>query len=219
LETASPFVAGVADAFLPATPDATPAKRRVLLAGLRLFAERGYHATSIRDIAAGAGVKSASLYAHFVSKEAILADLVLLGHDEHHRILLQALMGSGVGPREQLAALVRAHVLSHCAYPTLAVVANYEMRHLSDMELAPAVALRRHSESILEELLRRGEEQGVFRLGHFDATRAALGALGLSVATWYPAYREVFTPEELADANVDLAMRMVGAAADTATPA
>jgi AcrR family transcriptional regulator len=56
-------------------PDAT--RGRILLAGLGLFAEHGFHGTSIRDIAAGTAVQSASLYAHFPSKEAILAELVL----------------------------------------------------------------------------------------------------------------------------------------------
>jgi AcrR family transcriptional regulator len=207
---------GTDDSTLPPTPDATPTKRRILLAGLKLFAERGYHATSIRDIAAGAQVQSASLYSHFASKEAILAELVLIGHDEHHRELLSALLGSGVDPRQQLVALVRAHVLGHCRYPTLAVVANHEMMQLSEEALAPAGALRRHSEAILLELLTQGEQQGSFHLAHLDATRAAVATMGSSVATWYSAYRDHFTPDELADAYAALALRMVGATETTA---
>jgi AcrR family transcriptional regulator len=202
---------GTDDSTLPPTPEATPTKRRILLAGLKLFAERGYHATSIRDIAAGAGVQSASLYSHFASKEAILAELVLIGHDEHHRDLLSALLGSGVEPRQQLVALVGAHVRGHCRYPTLAVVANHEMAQLSEEALAPAAAIRRHSEAILLELLTRGEQQGAFRLVQLDATRVAIATMGSSVATWYPTYRDLFTPDQLADAYATLALRMVGA--------
>jgi hypothetical protein len=69
---------------LPPRPAAGGTRDRILLAGLGLFAEHGFHGTSIRDIAAGAAVQSASLYAHFPSEEAILAELVLAGHEEHH---------------------------------------------------------------------------------------------------------------------------------------
>ena len=54
---------------LPPRPAADGTRGRILLAGLGLFAEHGYHGTSIRDIAAEAAVQSASLYAHFPSKE------------------------------------------------------------------------------------------------------------------------------------------------------
>ena len=68
---------------LPPWPAADGTRGRILLAGLGLFAEHGFYGTSIRDIAAGASIRSASLYAHFPSKEAILAELVLAGHEEH----------------------------------------------------------------------------------------------------------------------------------------
>src|SRR5450432_3077518 len=66
---------------LPPRPATDGTRGRILRAGLGLFAEHGFHGTSIRDIAAEAAVQSASLYAHFPSKEAILAELVLAGHE------------------------------------------------------------------------------------------------------------------------------------------
>lgn len=48
-----------------------PAKRRILEEGLRLFAERGLSATSIRDIAAATGYSNPALYKHFKTKEAL----------------------------------------------------------------------------------------------------------------------------------------------------
>ena len=49
---------------------------RIVAAAFELFAERGYHAVSVRDIAAAVGVKDASLYNHFAGKQAIF-DAVL----------------------------------------------------------------------------------------------------------------------------------------------
>ncbi|MGH7860068.1 MAG: helix-turn-helix domain-containing protein, partial [Candidatus Binatia bacterium] len=61
---------------LPAGVSPPGTRRQILDAALRLFAERGYGGTSIRDIARAAGVQSASLYSHYPSKEHVLAEIV-----------------------------------------------------------------------------------------------------------------------------------------------
>jgi len=57
---------------LPVVDDKIPTKRKILSYTLDLFATKGYTETSVRDIATAVGVKSASLYNHFTSKEDIL---------------------------------------------------------------------------------------------------------------------------------------------------
>ena len=59
-------------------------KGRIVEAAFGLFAERGYHAVSVRDIAAAVGVKDASLYNHFPGKQAIF-DAVLAAQLERTR--------------------------------------------------------------------------------------------------------------------------------------
>lgn len=51
--------------------DDPPGKKAILRNGLRLFAERGFSATSIRDIAAATGLSNPALYKHFKTKEAL----------------------------------------------------------------------------------------------------------------------------------------------------
>lgn len=51
--------------------DAPPAKRAILLEGLKLFASRGYEAVSVRDIAAATGFSNPALFRHFASKDAL----------------------------------------------------------------------------------------------------------------------------------------------------
>ena len=196
---------------LPPRPATDGTRGRILLAGLGLFAEHGFHGTSIRDIAAETAVQSASLYAHFPSKEAILAELVLAGHEEHHTRLVTALLESGTDPRDRLAALVRAHVQAHTDYPMLAVVANNEMHALSPTAAAPAAAVRRQSEALLAEVLAMGHQQGVFDIVHLEATAAAIGGMGIRVANWYPAPKAGLNPSQLADVYASLALRMAGA--------
>jgi len=196
---------------LPPDPRIVGTRGRILLAGLELFAGRGYHATSIRDIAAAAGLTSASLYTHFASKEAILTELVLLGHEWHHRVLVAALVSAGGGPAEQLAELVRAHVTVHCRYPLLARVTENERIHLEPDAYAPSDALRQASWELVAEVVRRGAEQGAFDMEEPPLTQVAISYLGISASTWF-AEQDVYSPEDVGDRYAALALRMVGAA-------
>lgn len=60
----------------PPASDAEPTAQRILSAALTLFAERGFAATSVRQIAAAVGVTDAALYSHFPSKQAIFDRLI-----------------------------------------------------------------------------------------------------------------------------------------------
>ena len=197
---------------LPIEASESGTARRILEAGLELFSSRGYHGTSIRDVAELAGVKSASLYSHFSAKEDILGRLVFIGHDVHHRTLLSAMLEAGADPRDQLTSVIQAHVTVHCRYTHLAVVATRERKHLSETALAPAEALRRRSEALAVEIVNRGIEQDLFHVPDYEATLVAIGSMGIAVADWYPDRATALSPEAVAGAYARLALRMVGAA-------
>jgi len=184
---------------------------RILLSGLELFAGRGYHATSIRDIAGAAGIQSASLYSHFVSKEAILAELVLLAHDVHHRALVSALMDAGADPRDQLSAVIRTHVAMHCRFSKLALIAGHERQHLSPEAQGPSEALRRASEQLGEEVIARGVVRGHFHLVNDELSLLAVSSLGAAVSGWYPQRGSGMTPEQVGEVYAMLVLRMLGA--------
>ena len=198
-----------ADDRLP--PDARVAgtRGRILLAGLELFGGRGYHATSVRDIATGAGLTSPSLYTHFASKEAILAELVMIGHEWHHRVLVNALVSAGGDPTDQLAELVRSHVTVHCRYPLLSRVVTNERQHLGPDASGPSEALRKASWDLVEEVLRRGLEAGQFLVDDATLTQTAISSLGISAGTWFLEQSD-YTPEQVGDRYAALALRMAG---------
>jgi AcrR family transcriptional regulator len=196
----------------PLLPDiAVPAgsRSRILEAGLVLFAQRGYYGTSIRDIAAAAGLQSASLYTHFSSKESILAELVRIGHEAHHRALTLALMECGSDAVAQLRAMVEAHVGAHADFPVLGVVVNHELMHLSPEAAAPAVALRDQSLTLFIAVVERGMAAGVFEVPQPDVIMTAITTMGSSVAVWYPTRRHDISRETLCRSYADLAVRMV----------
>jgi AcrR family transcriptional regulator len=180
----------------------------ILATGLQLFAQKGYHATSIRDIGLAMGLTAANLYAHFPSKEHLLAELVRRGHEAHHRALCAALLESGPLPLQQLQSLVRAHVRMHAEYAMLAVVAHTELHALSPELQAPAVAIRKQSEALLTGVMARGQQQRVFHLPQPFVVAAAIGGMGLRVAHWYHDGLGL-TLDQVADVHAELATRMV----------
>jgi AcrR family transcriptional regulator len=182
---------------------------RILSAGLLLFAQRGFDGTSIRDLGNELGLKAGNLYAYFRGKEHLLAELVRVGHAEHLDRLQRALVASPPGPTAQVRSLVFAHVKFHAEHAMLAAVANNEMHALSPELAAPALALRKQSETLFREVVERGVGRGTFHPPHVFVTVAAIAGMGMRVAHWY---RPDFplTPDEIAETHAELAVRMLG---------
>ena len=196
---------------LPAAPPGT--RGRILLSALQNFAEYGFFGTSIRDLAGGAGVNSATLYAHYPSKEQILADLVLLGHEELHRRMQQALVEAAPGPQEQLVALVKAQVYAHTDYPLLALVSNAELHALSPQLAAPSLALREQSRELALRVLHTGVERGDFAVADIGLAAIAIGSMGVRVASWFGP-DQPYTRDQVADAFAAFALQIVHAGKD-----
>src|SRR5258708_19318811 len=57
-------------------PDTRPVREKIRAAAVRLFAEMGYHAAPLRDIAKLANIQAASIYYHYPSKQALLVEIM-----------------------------------------------------------------------------------------------------------------------------------------------
>src|SRR5262245_5364413 len=110
---------------------AQAAARRLLVAGIEAFSERGYHATTTRAIAARADMSPAAVYVHYRSKEALLFAISRIGHESALRAVLAA-RDSTAEPVPRLRAVVRAHVGWHARHHTMARVIQYELCALSE---------------------------------------------------------------------------------------
>ncbi|HUP85788.1 MAG TPA: TetR/AcrR family transcriptional regulator [Acidimicrobiales bacterium] len=198
-----------ADVLLPPRATADGTLRRVQERALLLFAERGYHGVPMRELAAATGVRASSLYAHVASKEELLLQLIALGHEEHRDAMRQAVLDADGSPAEQLAAATRAHVRFHASYPLLATVANNELRSLGPEAQAAVLAVRSDAEGLLRDVIDRG-----IRVGHFDCpdtwlAMAAIGAIGIRVASWYRS-SSPYPVELVCDRYAEFALRIVG---------
>jgi len=183
--------------------------RRLLGAAVEAFGERGFHATTTRDIARRAGLSPAGLYVHYRSKSALLGHLSRVGHAAALRLVEHALSLPGDSPR-RLHALVTAFVAWHAEHHTVARIVQYELRSLDAEDAREVAAMRRRLEGLVEAEVRRGVDAGTLSTQHpHQATRAVL-SLGIDVARWYsPAGRE--SPARLGRIYADLALRMLSA--------
>jgi AcrR family transcriptional regulator len=177
-----------------------------------LFRERGYAATSIRDIARALSVQGASLYAHVTSKEDVLWAIVdrAAGRFEAaaDRAEREAEARRPGDPAEAIAALVRAHVEVLTADVDEAGVFVSEWRSLGPERRAEILARRDAYERRFRTRIAEGIAVGAFGLTDPAVASSALLSAVNGVATWYdPAGR--LPASRIADHLVDLILRML----------
>ncbi|MGW7366044.1 TetR/AcrR family transcriptional regulator [Streptomyces sp. NPDC054841] len=188
---------------------APEAARKLLVAAVEAFAERGYHATTTRDIAGRAGMSPAALYIHYKTKEELLHRISRIGHDKALEVLSTASEGGGT-PSERLAAAVSSFVRWHAGRHDTARVVQYELDALSEEHRTEIVELRRRSDAVVRQILRDGVEAGEFDVPDVPGTTLAVLSLCIDVARWFSTQGRR-TPEEVGALYADLVLRMVSA--------
>jgi AcrR family transcriptional regulator len=190
--------------------------RRILLAAAKAFAERGFHATTTRDIAAQAGLSSAALYVYFRSKEEVLYQIATSALDFTIEVAATEARGPG-SPPERLARLVRVLTIWHTYNSQVAHVVLYQTGALSPAHLADITAKQREVSRVLRQVITDGVKSGDFDVPDAAFATLAILSLCLDVARWYrPGYR--LTPQQLGDANAAAALRIVAGAVPGTTP-
>lgn len=185
--------------------------RQVRRAALELFAEKGYAAVSMRQIAAEVGVQAGALYLYTPDKQSLLAD-ILTAHMED---LLEAWQRwptpQRTGPQAQFEAFVRFHIRHHLERGAAVFISYMELRNLEPENFARIEAMRRRYEAVLTDILLRGSRAGVFRVAEPKLATFALIAMLTGVNTWYrPGGRLGIAAVE--DIYLDMARGLVGMA-------
>ncbi|MFE9683372.1 TetR/AcrR family transcriptional regulator [Streptomyces sp. NPDC002701] len=206
MSTAEETAGGELQPWAEVTPDAA---RRLLVAAVDAFAERGYHATTTRDIAGRAGMSPAALYIHYKTKEELLHRISRIGHEKALDILRTA--GSREGsPTERLADAVSSFVRWHAGGRTTARVVQYELDSLGADARAEIIALRRQVDAEVRAIIEDGVAAGEFDVPDVPGTTLAILSLCIDVARWFNV-NGPRTPEMVGDLYADLVLRMVGA--------
>jgi AcrR family transcriptional regulator len=156
-------------------------KRRDELAvtAARLFAERGYHGTSMGDLAEAMGVQKASLYSLTASKQDLLYRVMRDGADAFHAGL--DAIPDDLPALERVRLALRSHLRVVGEQLDVATVFTREWRYLEGERRDEIRAERRRYEERVRGIFRDGVENGELR-SDLDAAAAAL--LVLSAANW-----------------------------------
>lgn len=159
-------------------------REKILAAAVQLFAEFGYHASSMRDIARVTGIQAASIYYHYANKQALLVEIM----DTHMRNLnanLERIVQKQAPIRQRLREAIANHIRLHTTYKAEFFIIDTEIRALEGENRTSILALRDRYESLLQELLREGMQQGIFRQLDIKVASYALIAMCTEVATWF----------------------------------
>jgi TetR/AcrR family transcriptional regulator, cholesterol catabolism regulator len=164
-------------------------------AAARLFAEKGYHGTSIGDLAAALGVQKGSLYSHIESKQDLLYETMRDGAAAFHSAL--DAIPDELPATEKLRLALRGHLRVVAEQLDVATVFVREWRYLEGERREEILAERRRYEDRVRALFREGRELGELRTDLDDASAALLV---LSAANWaYTWLQPGRDTDELAD--------------------
>ncbi|MDL5159073.1 TetR/AcrR family transcriptional regulator [Actinomycetospora termitidis] len=147
---------------------------QIVDAAAALFAREGYHAVGTRDIADELGIRGASLYHHYRSKEEILAAICRRVTAEPVEETLPLLDDAGT-PGSRLAALVRAHLHHLVRRRVEFLVGLQELAALSPEHRAEVEEHRRHYQRRVRDTVAAGVRSGEFAVD--DPGLAALALL------------------------------------------
>ncbi|XVQ10088.1 TetR/AcrR family transcriptional regulator [Spirillospora sp. CA-255316] len=157
----------------------------IMRAAREIFAERGYHGASIRDIAKGAGLSLSALYYYYASKQELLHALLEDALADVFRSCETALAAAGDDPAARLAAFVGATVEYRVRRPVDSLLALREIRNLEPERLERFVERRDALPRLLREIIDDGVACGVFATPYPDEAQRAIVAMSNAVAQWY----------------------------------
>jgi AcrR family transcriptional regulator len=182
---------------------------RALLAALECFVERGYHGTTIRQVATRTGVSVPGLYHYFPSKLALLERLIDDTMDDLIAITEAALKAADAEPVARFTAVVEAHIRFHCERPEESFVGNSELRSLSAPALRRTLAKRDRQQHMFDEQVEQGVAAGEFHVRDPGLASRGIVTMCTAVAGWYQRSGPL-APEQIVEAYRDLSLSMLG---------
>ena len=187
---------------MTATTD-TPPRLQIEEAASELFRERGYAATSVRDIAQALHLQGGSLYAHMASKEDVLWSIVVRAADRFNSEVGPIAADITASPPDRLAAMIRAHVGVVTSIQQDAAVFLHEWRFLSAARRADISARRDAYEALFRNVIAAGSESGGFRVVDPRLTSMAILSALNGIPTWYSPGGPL-SADDVADQHADL---------------
>lgn len=179
-------------------------REAVLKAAVQCFNERGFHATSLDDVAISLNVTKPTIYYYFANKDEILFECVRLGL-EGIRCIAEAAEAQGGNGMERLRALMHGYAVIMTKDFGICVTRTVD-HELSGESRAKFRSLKREIDMTIRQVIEEGMADGSIAAG--DArlmTFTIAGALNW-IARWYEP-TGTMTAEQVADASVETLTR------------
>jgi|SRR5579864_4468374 len=192
--------------FEPRPGHRVPRVDLIRAAALRQFAQRGYDAASMRQIAADAGITIATLYFHCSTKEQLLFDVLESQLQQLSEGLDRALDAAADDWAARLATAIRFHIQYVTRDEEGASISSAELRGLTGELRQRHVASRDAYERKFRALLKAGIGAGAFAPIDVPVITAAILGIGLSVGRWYRPGRRL-SPDDIADDYIRFVMK------------
>jgi TetR/AcrR family transcriptional regulator, cholesterol catabolism regulator len=174
-----------------AKPSQTP-REAIIDVAVRLFGEKGYNATTMRDIAQAVGILPGSLYAHIDSKETLLIEIVETGIERF--LAIDRLLASSDGsPEERMRTAICEHVRVVAENPERTLVVFHQWRFLSGPNRARAVSMRRRYAKTFMKIVNDGVACGDFN-AELDPRMTVFAILG--ALNWTPEWYSASGPDD-----------------------
>lgn len=155
---------------------------KVRQAALRLFAQNGFAAVSMRAIASEVGVQAGALYNYTPDKQTLLFNLL----STHMEQLLEAFSDDiSLAPVDRLQRFVDFHIRFHADRPDEVFISYMELRNLTPENFSTVEGLRRQYEDRLEAILQSGADAGDFDIADTKIATLAVIAMLTGVNTWF----------------------------------
>ncbi|MGO3327177.1 TetR/AcrR family transcriptional regulator [Gordonia sp. (in: high G+C Gram-positive bacteria)] len=184
-----------------------------LRAALEVFVQHGYHGTSVREIAARAGLSVPGLYHHYPSKQSLLQGLLELTMADLLRRSEQAIFEAGEDPLAQFDAVVESLLRFHMYRREQAFVGSTEMRSLDNDYRPRYIGHRVRQQRMVDEIVVAGVQSGAFCTVDPKGAARAVATMCVGLSTWYRSDGEL-GPDELIDRNLEYARAIVGHVTD-----
>lgn len=147
---------------MPTTEKNKTKKQLIREAAARLFRDKGYPATSMRDLADAVQLRASSLYNHISSKEEILKD-ICFGNAQRFLAVMEEVEQMEASATEKVMALLRLHIRTATEDLTSVTAFNDEWRHLTEPHLSEFKALRKNYEGRFQAIIEAGIRSGEFQ--------------------------------------------------------
>jgi AcrR family transcriptional regulator len=185
---------------------ATSMKVKILTQARDLFWKKGYSRTTVKDIAIACQCLPGNIYNYFPGKEALLYEVIRQESNVLLTSVKNLLENNETSPIEQLRSLIKKQLNATLhEVKTADVLFETELRHLPKAKQKEIIQLRKEFEVILQQIIQRGIEAGLFIECDVQLVSFHIIAMVIRTRLWFSP-RGRLSIDEVADSIFDLVL-------------